>query len=321
MLFVAIPTNITLKIKMFIYLVDYVLSIMSNEYVQTAAITFSWSRHRDIPKGIYLQGQPVSLNGKLYIGAKRSFASGTVLEYIPRSDEWTQLPPISVYNFGMATLEGRLLVVGGVDASTGKVSDKILRFDKSSQRWVRFHVALPQPIAAPLTLEYERQLLLIGGDNARDEPLNNVSILDTKNKWHSLHSLPGAVHYKHAIHDDTLYLVSDRTLKYAKQVHIPTLISGAKLNVWDILPDVPFCHSSPVVYHNNVLTMGGSSSSYTSAVDSTAKIELYDPKEKKWKQIGTLPKPIFDCCCTIFSNKLFVFGGGSTYVAELSYAV
>ena len=82
------------------------------------SITFNWTKCKDIPIDISAYGQPVAINGKLYMkgacGIKRT------LVYTPDQDSWDELPPPPVSNFTIATLSGRLLVVGGKDESTNE---------------------------------------------------------------------------------------------------------------------------------------------------------------------------------------------------------
>ena len=87
-------------------------------------------------------GQPVALNGKLYVSG-RSREVETVVEYTPGHDKWTELPPPSVEDFSIATLRGQLVVVGGEHNSTSKTTNTILTFDEHSQQWIQFHPAMP----------------------------------------------------------------------------------------------------------------------------------------------------------------------------------
>ncbi|XP_064388827.1 probable serine/threonine-protein kinase drkD [Halichondria panicea] len=88
------------------------------------AITFIWIRCKNIPEEMIAFDQPVASNGKLYI---RGWSNGTrtVLVYTPDQESWGKLPP-PVMHFTIATLRGRLLVVGGEDKSTHEKTNTIL---------------------------------------------------------------------------------------------------------------------------------------------------------------------------------------------------
>ena len=76
-----------------------------------------------------VDGQPVALNGKLYISGDWTM---TLLEYTPGHDQWAELPPPPVCNFTIATLRGQLLVVGGKDKSANKKTNTVLTFIEHS---------------------------------------------------------------------------------------------------------------------------------------------------------------------------------------------
>ena len=71
-------------------------------------ITFNWRKCKDKPRGMIVYGQPVALNGKLYVRGA-SWWTETVVEYTPGHDKWTKLPPPPVKHFTIATLRGQLL--------------------------------------------------------------------------------------------------------------------------------------------------------------------------------------------------------------------
>ncbi len=73
----------------------------------------------------------------------------TVLVYTPEQDIWDELPPPPIWDFTVATLSGRLLVVGGRDKSTLLKTNTILAFDERSRRWVQSLPPMPVAIAWP----------------------------------------------------------------------------------------------------------------------------------------------------------------------------
>ena len=109
--------------------------------------------------------QPVALNGKLYARGRRRGA-WTLLEYTPGDDQWTELPPPPVYNFTVTTLKGQLLVVGGKDKSTDKITNTILTFDEHSQQWIQSHPAIPTALTIPAVIGYQDHLIVAGGYNS-----------------------------------------------------------------------------------------------------------------------------------------------------------
>ena len=261
--------------------------------------------------------QPVALNGKLYV---RGLSKGTwtVLEYTPGNDQWAELPPSSIEDFTIATLKGRLLVVGGKDKSTGKKTNTILTFDEHSQQWIQSHPAIPTPQASPTAIGYQDHLVIAGGRNSEDNRIPHVNILDTTKLWKTAQPLPSTDHYRAVLIQDTMYLVGQDTLTVLR-AHVPNLISGAKSGVWETLPNAPYYRSSPVTIGNTLLTVGGTDKPWGGS--PTSSIPMYNPTTNQWTRAGDLPKPMDTPFCTIMNSELFVLGDlifSSVYVSKLS---
>ena len=58
-----------------------------------------------------------------------------------------------------------------------------------------------------------------------------------------------------------------------------------------------------------LLTVGGSTNSNISDPDPTTSIQLYNPTNNEWTNIGDLPQAIYDCYCTVLSGELLILGG------------
>ena len=266
-------------------------------------------------------GQPVALNGKLYArGGSRG--TETVLEYTPGHDQWTKLPPPPVFDFTIATLRGQLLVVGGRDKSTGKVTNTILTFNEHSQQWVQSHPAMPTALTLPAVIGYQDHLIVAGGCISKNNAIPDVNILDTtSNKWKTAQPLPSTDDYYTVLIEDTLYLVGQST-RTVLRAHVPTLISGAKSGVWETLPNAPYYDSSPVTIGNTLLTVGGRDE--PSWGTCTTSIHMYNPTTNQWTRVGDLPKPMEHPSCIIMNFELFSLGNSytsSVNVSKLSYVL
>ena len=263
---------------------------------------------------MYANGQPVTVSEKLYIRG----GWGSLLEYTPEHDQWAELPPPLVEYFTIATLKGQLLVVGGEDKSSDKKVNTILTFDQHSQRWVQSHPAMPTALTFPAVVGYQDHLIVVSGRKSSGY-IPDVNILNTVgNQWISAQPLPSTdivLVVSTVLVQDTIYLVA----KYSQTVlraHMPTLISGAKSGVWEILQNTPYYRSFPVTIDNTLLTVGGSDKPRGGKL--TNSIQMYNPTTNQWTRVGDLPEPMKDCHCTVLSGKLFILGGYNTrflYVA------
>ena len=285
-----------------------------------SSITFNWRRCKDISRGMEVYDQPVALNGKLYV---RGWARGTVtvLEYTPGDDQWTELPRLSVFDFTIATLRGQLLVLGGEDMSTDKVTNAIFKFVEHSQQWIQSHPAMPTALTNPAIIGYQDHLIVAGGWNSKGNRIPDVNILDTtSNKWKTAQPLPSTDYYYTVLIEDTLYLVGQRT-QTVLQAHVPTLVSGAKSGVWETLPNTPYYRSSPITIGNTLLTVGGSDKP-SRAGNSTTSIHVYHPTSNQWTRVGDLPEPMDYPNCIVMNSELFSLGNpltSSVFVSKLSY--
>ena len=268
------------------------------------SITFNWKRYPDKPQSMIVCDRPVALNGKLYARSVRR-GTETVLEYAPDHDKWTELPPPPVDYFTIATLRGKLLVVGGEDKSTGYNTNTILTFNEHSQRWIQSHPAMPTALTYPAALGYQDHLIVAGGYNSEDDRIPDVNIIDTTtNKWKTTQPLPSTDDYYTVLIEDTLYLVGHDT-QPVLQAHVPTLISGPKSGVWETIPNTPYYWSSPVTIGNTLLTVGGTDKPSQDGGKPTTSIQMYNPTTNQWTRVGDLPEPVEYPRCIIMNSELY----------------
>ena len=270
------------------------------------AITFNWTKCKNIPRGMNVLDQPVAINGKLYMIGSSNWTM-TVLVYTPDQDSWYELPPPPVRNFTIATLRGRLLVVGGRDRSTNEKTNTILTFDESSRQWVQSLPRMPKALTFSAVVEYQNHLIIIDGYDSNDTRIADVNILNTSNKWITAEPLPRTDDYITCLIGDTLYLVRQDT-KEVFRAHVPSLISRASSGVWESVANVPFYWSSPIAIGNTLLNAGGSSDEELGD-NAISSIHLYDPTKDQWTQCSNLPKEMYSYHCIELSGKLYVLGG------------
>ena len=275
-----------------------------------------------------LYGQPVVVKGKVYV---RGWSGLTVYEYTPSSDVWDTLPPPTVNYFTVATLNEQLVLVGGRDQSTDKVSNKIIVWDSGKHQWIYPYPSMTTGREVPAAVGYRDHLIVACGLNSERNRISNVDILDTtSNKWLTAESLPDTDYYRSVIIEDTLYLVGYKC--NVLRANIPTLISRASStkpavsqSVWESLPNAPFYRSFPVAIDNVLMTVGGETSDNIFDPNPTSSIQLYNPTNNIWTKVGNLPEAVCDCPCTVISGELLVLGGWkgftnfirSVYVSKL----
>ena len=206
--------------------------------------------------------------------------------------------------------------MGGRNKSSYKTTNTVLTFDEHSRWWVQSYPALRTALTNPAVIGYHDHLIVAGGQNSNHNRTPDVSILDTNRKWKTGQPLPIMDDYRSVLIQDILYLVGQNT-KTVLQAHVPTLISGAKSDVWETLPNTPYNHSSPITIDNTLLTVGGSDK----PLGVTTSIQMYDPTTNQWTRVGDLPEPITKPRVTELNSELFVLGSFSSshvYTSKLA---
>ena len=164
---------------------------------------------------------------------------------------------------------------------------------------------MPTALAFPAVIGYQDHLIIAGGWNSSGDWTPDVNILDTDKKWKTGQPLPSADNYRSVLIQDTMYLVGQHT-KTVLQVHVPTLISGAKSSVWETLTNSSYYNPSPITIGNTLLTVGGRDKSLGG--NPTTSIQMYDPTTNQWTKVGDLPEPMQIPYCVVMNSDLFVLG-------------
>ena len=85
-------------------------------YMQVVQAGITWKQCADVPSH-YSDGISTVTNGKVYYGGGVTDDDGddeyNVYCYDPSQDNWTTLPPLPVYWFGLGQVSGKLVAVGG----------------------------------------------------------------------------------------------------------------------------------------------------------------------------------------------------------------
>ena len=160
-----------------------------------STITFKWRRCKDRPQDMRVLGQPVALNGRLYVRGdsnvdcvrelkNESKRNEFIMAYSPDYDQWSKslYPPVK--QFTIATLNNRLLVVVGVDNSSGRTTNIIRSYELQGEHYPRWTVDLPyhdmpSALTYPVVTSYQQYLVVACGWKTIQKMTPEVNILDT----------------------------------------------------------------------------------------------------------------------------------------------
>ena len=264
---------------------------------------------------------------KMYIGG--GFASSdrerqTVMVYDPKLDSYDTLPPYTYKYFSMAVVNNQLVLVGGVDVRTNKVTNKLGVWNEQSKRWTQPLPPITTACSAPLVATHNnRWLVVIGGYNT--DFLPRVEILDTteSRQWYRAASLPWPIAQAlPATIGSMCYLLGGFTKggrsKKVFSVCLDDLISQAVSqpasasapptpSPWQSLSDTPLAGSTALAFNGVLLAVGGGHGSTVTC------IYHYQPSSRSWIKAGELPTERDCCTCTVLpSGDLYVAGGFGT---------
>ena len=259
-------------------------------------------------------------------GASSDRERQTVIVYDPKQDSYNTLPPYTCKWFSMAVVNNQLVLVGGQNIQSGKVTNKLGVWNEQSRRWT--HPLPPMTTACQkpsVTIHNIRWLVVIGG-NTDGPMLSRVEILDTaeSKQWHQAAPLPQP--FAQAIPatiGNMCYLLGGFTEESAASkkvfsVCLDDLISQAisqpasasappTPSPWQSLPDTPLVDSTALAFNRALLAVGG-------GFPGNSAIYHYQPiassSTSSWIRAGDLPTGRSFCTCTVLpSGDLYVAGG------------
>ena len=268
-------------------------------------LPLKWRRGKDLPFETY-HYHVVILNGMVYVGGGNTISEYDVLQYNPRSGEWSKLPISPVNGFAMTSLNNQLVLVG----NHGGGKDRITVWDSTSGGWGHPYPAMPTGRSCSAAVGYQNCLIVACG--FRD--MDTVEVLDSSSgRWYSAQPVPmGGDKMSSAVIGDHWYLSSSRWIDgqpHIFSVHLPTLISGATsaaqtntTSIWQELPTPPVGSPPLLALQSHLLLVGGNA--------KVQKLHRYDPQAKKWRECGQLPVGITGSSCAVLpSGELMVVGG------------
>ena len=151
-------------------------------------------------------------------------------------------------------------------------------------------------------------------------PLDMVEIFDSQ-EWRVAESLPKpSYRMKSVLQGDTWYLMGGK--EQGREVYYTSLFDliatsnpGITTSVWKKLPDVPFKNSTPAVFMNELIVIGGKvevgRSSLLALLPSqyASNIYAYSTSKRSWVYVEDTPTAYCSTCATTLpSGELFMVG-------------
>ena len=193
----------------------------------------------------------------------------------------------------MAVVNNQLVLVGGRDVQTGKVTNNLGVWNERSKRWTRPLPPMATACNSPLVVTHNNRWLVVMGGNRDKTRLSRIEILnaesDTHAQWYHAASLPQPLsHSLPAIIGNMCYLLGGYTegftiSKKVFSVCLDDLISQALSqpdstnapSPWQSLPETPLYNSTAIAFNGALLAVGGGDTIYH-----------YQPCSRRWIKAG-----------------------------------
>ena len=249
----------------------------------------------------------------VYCGGN-DLSSHTVIQYNPESGDWSELPTPPVGGFAMTSLNGQLVLAGGVDYAA-----RITVWDSGRSEWVHPYNSMPTGRAVPAAVGYQNYLIVACGFPYMRE----VEMLDisSRSKYNAQPVPVGDHLMSSVVVGDCWYLSSFGDWEDGKEhifwAHLPTLTSSATSahasteHIWHELPTPPVERPTLLALQGHLLMVGGKG--------CVQKIHRCDQETRQWRVWGQLPVEMYAPCCAVLpSGELMVAGGGTGNTMKLS---
>ena len=256
--------------------------------------------------------QAVVVNKTVYVGGGQALSARDmklVQMFDLTSGHWKQPIRTASGYFAMASLNGQLLLVGGLVP----LSSHVFTLDNASLKCEQRYPSMPTGRRWLATTTYCNFLITACGRSRFTRDLSTVEVLDTvQKKWYIGEKLPTrACAMSSGVIDNTWYIsgewVDDKPHVY--HTSLPALVSRATqitksktaTPLWQELTPPPIKFPILVVIKNNLFIMGGKGSK---------DIYVYQSGDGQWKKVGELPTSLIHHCAAVLpSGNLFLAGG------------
>ena len=282
----------------------------------------------DMPMGAASNAATIH-NSKVYISAGGRDGNGKlvfpVLVYSTNEHKWSTLPEQQRVA-AIAVLNNHVTLIGGMDVSTGKVTNTLSTWHEEGQ-WKQVLPPMPTGRYCSAVICHANLLLVTGGVTEDDSVLNTTDVLDlTTMKWSTPEGLNLPVPlwtHKLGLCDEYLYLVGGTTgfprkspeddnsqawrAKWSdvKQTAAPQHFQPQR-GVWTRIGDPPTLHPTPVSCGGTLYTVGGT----TRDDKLISTVYTYITARNQWVSVGDMSEGRYGhCAVPLSSNTIFVAGG------------
>ena len=266
----------------------------------------------------------VMIGGKIYVSGgvcvdvKRA---QLVQVYDTIAAEWTTLPPSPICYSESTLVNGQLTLIGGLDASTGKITNLTITWDEEKKQWFPKVSPMPTKRLRPCIIHCNN-LMLVAGGKASDKKtlLDSADVFNmdtfqwtTSSSFKLLLPMWGM---RASIGHRYLYITSGMdstttTTVTAYKLPVEEVVNAVTKEQevkWIQVQNTPNWASGLVADSDHPTVVGGLDESGK----PTSDVSIYDPATDKWSNVGQCVRPHLLSCAIAVSSSSFVVIGGYT---------
>ena len=271
------------------------------------------------------------IDGMVYVGGSNAEEQGEkylVCKYDPVKNEWDILTQSSLLGSGVAKLNGKLIIVGGVSDDV-ESNNGVHVFEEDTKQWVKSINISPIPTGLffSLVVTHNTSLIVCGMTDVSSPPSMFI-YCDQSSQWHSRAPPPlnfYTMFSSAVIVNDTYYLalgaeggmftdpLPSSTAVFSQP--LSTLLDPNTPSTWQRMPDTP-CTSHLATTGGCLLALGGLHNvcdvydDAAVATNLTTAVHAFCPATSSWVKIGDLPdKRACSTITTLSSGEIFLTGG------------
>ena len=301
----------------------------------------AWKRCRDLPAGMY-GAQTVVIRERVYCGggdAADHEHNYWIFCYSPSEDTWNTLPATDVLYFGLGQVRGKLVTVGGIKRSGGKVTNEVYEFDEVTN-WKQSIPPMPTSRRSPTVLSHHSTLTVAGGYTGHTRTSVVEVFREETSQWYTTEPFPFCwCDPSSLVINNRWYLLGGRADDeyYSNRAvcgHIDLLLQKAlprdqastgrdstNNSAWEVLPNTPLYGLAAATFGTSLLAVGGSTTNERSLnpPEGQTAIHVYSPCTNAWIQIGDLPAPrVWTAIAMLSPTEILVIGGWNSHGSQNS---
>ena len=265
---------------------------------------------------------PIGRNIYLAGGVAPDVRSSQIVQvYNIDTGKWSTLPPAPQYHYEAIAINNNLVLIGGYDASTKKITNMVSTWLVEEEKWTQTIPPMSMRRIRPGILLLKNHLFVFSGRGEDGETvLDSFEVLNVEeNQWSSGYGLlPQPLsNLQLGVFGDAVILTSariSRTTRTTKSWKIPVRVledsvtnSSSQPIQWTPIANTPYKGSSLLTNSKQPVLVGG-----LRGDQPTKDISLYMPN--RWEIVGHLSEPRIRPAVVVISDTSFLVFAGYTNV-------